>query len=438
MITKNRLVFLCLITSVMFLFPQLILRQPNLLDIAETWVFGRGDMHRIIQEFSDTERFRPLYLVTRFTLNALGNYHIQYYFIVFVILFSMTMYCIFLTQQNKRLSTSVVVMTTVLLCLSPVSIDTYWRLGTAENLYSLILVGGLYCLMRNKYRASVVVAYALMMAKETAIFYIPVFLFFLLYRRRFSEVCIILAGYIWYAVHLFGLTRLIQMNPVVYTAPYSLSSESVLDMFFYYMMSQIFYIAVFFISLLLFSLRIILRNASRRFSGWEYEVLFISVICMSLCSIVVFHNKYQPYYFFPSLVAIVLYFGWEMARASKIFFRVTLVYVGILFFLTRIPYQTWIRAEYWHNGYVGDGALVREIVEHSDTRIYEFDRFYRPEYGNVLEYLNRCHDTVTGGKCAKFQITKAEDGEIQDRQEVCGISGIGKHICTWAVGPELQ
>jgi hypothetical protein len=438
MITKYKVLIWCFIFSIIFLLPQLVQTQPNLLDIAETWSFGRFDNQKVIQEFSNPERFRPIYVITRMVLNTFANYHNQYYFLILSVFLSFTLYLVLFIQKDKKWFIPIIILTIVLFYISPVSIDTYWRLGTAENIFTLILCICVYGLIKKKYTVLTCAVLSLMMAKETAVFYIPVFIFFLLYKKRWIELSIISVGYIWYLNHLYSLIQIIRLIPKSYSSIYSISAQSMSDMFQHYMTTQIYYMSLFIMSIVLLCNRIIQKHKPMKFSEWENEICIILIILMGIFSLLIFPNKYQPYYFFPSMTMTLLYVGWEMSRVSHKIINIFLIYVGLLFVLSQNPNFAFVRAEYWHTRYVGDGVLVEEMMKNAHTRTYSFDRFYRPEYDNVLDYINECMKTSLIKSCNRFQISQIIEGEQNEGSiPLCGTSVIGKQICSWSIKQEI-
>lgn len=72
------LFFLSFVASFIFLLPQIVLKYPNLLVIAETWSFEKDIVGNTLREFTNSERFRPLYAFQR-TIQNVDHQKLSFY-----------------------------------------------------------------------------------------------------------------------------------------------------------------------------------------------------------------------------------------------------------------------------------------------------------------------------------------------------------------------
>jgi len=100
---KNLVFGLCLILSVLFVFPQMQFTQPNFLDVAETWSFGKKIFQNSISEFSNPDRFRPMYALERSVMNVLFSYNAPYYFLFQVFLLTITVYLAYMLLHRTSI-----------------------------------------------------------------------------------------------------------------------------------------------------------------------------------------------------------------------------------------------------------------------------------------------------------------------------------------------
>lgn len=427
---------LCILLSSIFLLPQILLREPNFLDVSETWAFGTSVIQAVRAEFVSLDRFRPLFVFERSTLNRVFLYYQPYYFAFFALLLSLTLFFVYIVSQKKVMSYWLYIISSIFLLVSPITIDTYWRLGVTENVFALVLLVCIFFLFRARYLFFTVFLFLFIGSKETALFYIPVFLVVLVLRRRFMEAVLASVVYILFAMRIYSLARYASVHPFVYTAIFSASLSSLVDMMQYYIQTYIFYGALVGISLCLFVYRI--RKHHRRFWYARYasEFIFISFIIIGFVALLFFPNRNQPYYMFPLMVTIMTYLTWELARTTFALRIFSVLYCMLIFFLAGIPAQTFSRMLYWHNDYVGDGVLVAEIRRTVNRHKYSFDQAYRPELTPALDILYDMYPSSSDHK-EQYIVYKYRHGVVMPwgGRLLCGKTFFNTSYCKWIVLP---
>jgi hypothetical protein len=409
--------------SFIYLLPQIVLRQPNLLDIIETWSFGTNVVGNCIVEFYNAERFRPMYTLSHTMLNALFHYRSYLYFIALSILLAVTLFLLIRIANPKRSQWYVLVLPFMYFFISPVTVDTYWRLGTAEYVFAIFLLASVYYVLNNKYTYAILSIVCLMLSKETAIFYIPVFLIFLIWKKRFIESVILSITTIWYCIKMYYLAHFAVTHLERYTSLFTLDIQSVWDMLIYYGTAYYFYIVLLIISISL--------SVRRRVKSTE--ILLISLCISGYISLLIFHNKNWPYYFFPTLVTIIVYFTRELVLAAKRIRSWVLFISLMMFVVTKIPVQFYVRALYWHNDYIGDSALIEKIQKDISVTKYSFVQpYWGGQYQNALDYMYGKNSNSEKYSKSQFVILNIEINNNL-ATKLCAKNILHQDICKWSI-----
>lgn len=431
MIKKLYLYFVCICSSLIVIWPQIMLHQPNFLDVAETWAFGKNISTNLLVDFSSVERFRPFYVFHHTLMNVLFDYQPSLYFIGFAVLLSITAYLVIYPFLNGRYWFGNSIFILVLLYISPVTIDTYWRLGTAENLFAFVLLMSVVLLRKRQYVWGSVFICMLMACKETAVVYVPIYILYLYYQHRLREALIV-SGI--YSVFVFKIIALVlhATSPLAgYTSLVSFSSYSVIDLLLYYLKSNIFPFQLFIVSV---GIYIISRTMKERitFMTEDGDHIFV-VLCIfaGWLSLLFFHNKNQPYYFFPTFVTVLYYFSSTVTMLSIRRKVIVYLYIGLAFFLLGVPWQALERAVFWQHEYVGDGKLIELITNSQNDSSYSFDYEYRPELKVALETLTDNNKQI---RKKLYRITATTHTSVNS-STLCGRLLGGSMYCKWTVFP---
>lgn len=405
--------------------------HPNFIDVAETWSNGTSIWHNTIAEFSNRTRFWPALKFERSVLNTVFVYRPPLYFLYFSFMLATTVYVILLIENIQKRNWIISLFSLVLLYVSPITVDTYWRLGAAETVFTLMLVLSIYAFMQKQYTKVIISLFILMATKESAVFYVPIYLLAFFIKKRKYELIVLVVGYVLF---LWKLYSLVNYAFIVsdYTSMMSKSVGDVVDMGIHSIESYGFYMIVLWSALILYLYRIFVHEY-KKLPKFEFGHYFLLLNLAGLCTLVSFHNKDQPYYAFPWVVTCILWVSWELMLTKAFTQRGTVIFLGILFFVMSIPYMTMLRMELWQNDYVGDNALITLVEETRQTNTYAFERSYRPEYIPALQFLSELRRWPANGLEHKTIILKSESHIYPDNTPICGQSFFGTSYCKWAV-----
>ena len=427
--------FICVFVSIIWLLPQIVLPHPSLLDVVETWSFRTNIVSNILGEFTNDSRFRPMYVFTHTVANVVFQYQSQWYFVGLAMVLAMTIYIFIKIIYPKWSQWIIVGIPLVYLFISPVTIDTYWRLGTAENFFALFLLLALFFLIRQRYTLALIFTLLLMVSKETSMFYIPAMLLYFIWKKRTIESLVLGVFYAWYCVKVYSLARYAHVHLEAYTSLFSIDPTSVWDMFTYYISTQFFYIELFFISVLLSIVRMIKSEKYRVFADWPVDILIFLTFCSGICSILFFHNKNWPYYFFPALVSGMLLFSRELIRASKSTQMLVITVSLLLFIFTDVPTLAYNRAIYWNDMYVNDGILISKIENSIDTTKYEFaHNYWGGQYQLAIDQLYTMKSSANTYKQTYGIVDSTMYSKPREAELLCAPSFFhNSPLCKWAV-----
>lgn len=430
------IIFLCIGVSIIYVLPQMRFEQPNFIDIAETWSVGTAIWNNSINEFFNQQRFWPTLIFERSLMNTIFAFHPPFYFLAFSVVLASILSMVLFISNKFHIHWIVTIFAWVLLLVSPVTIDTFWRLGAAETLFTVLLVLSIYALIWKQYGWTVVLLYLFMGSKETAIFYIPIFLAALYILKKYKEMTLLGVGYILYVIKIYSLAEY-AITHDAYTSMISRSIGDVVDMMGYTMTVHAFYALVFWTTLILFLYRIWKQSSINKVAHMEWGYIFLALGVSGLCPLIFFQNKFQSYYAFPWVVTIILWFVWEVTSTSKIIKVLIPLYVGVLFLGFEMPQQAMQRALFWHNDYSGDGALIQRVIKDKDSRLYSFVHAYRPELKPALDILYE-HVAHIREDVDRYSIISTEEARLTINKEVlCGQTVFKTSVCKWAIVPEL-
>lgn len=422
---------LCLLLSLIFLFPQMRFIHPNFIDVVETWSNGTSIWLNTIAEFSNPARFWPALKFERSMLNAVFAYTPPFYFLYFSFMLATTMYVMLLIENIQKRHMLISLFSLVLLYVSPITVDTYWRLGAAETVFTLMLVLSIYAFMQKQYMKAIIFLFILMATKESAVFYVPIYLLVLFIKKRKYECAFLGMGYVLFLWKLYSLVKYAFIVSD-YTSMISKSVRDVVDMGIHSIESYGFYMIVLWSAFILYLYRIFVHEY-KKLPSYEWGHYFLLLNLAGLCTLVSFHNKYQPYYAFPWIVTSVMWMSWELMITNVFIQRSTLVLLGVLFLAMSIPSATLARMELWQNDYVGDNALITLIEETKQTSTYAFARSYRPEYTPALQLLSELRKWPSKELQHKTIILMTESILYSDSTPICGQTFLKASYCKWAV-----
>lgn len=360
--------------GLIFILPQLQFKYPNLLDISETVSNkSNGFINTLSYSFHSQARFRPIYDLSRYVYSTLFGLNARLYFITFGLILGLTLFVDWLVTDPKK-ENPWLILILVLLLISPITIDTYWRLGVAENLFTLFLLSSVYFALKNKGFALIASLIFTMASKETAIFFIPCFILFLFWKKEYLWTTV-LAGFL--AIYLpFLVPRLINTSSDSYTQLFKIDlARNALTMSTYFHSFP-----AFFLLLLAATLGYTYTKVKKT---CQPEDTFLFLLSWTSLLPVAFFNNVQAYYLFPSLNLIVLFclrLTGKRAKPRLLFF--------ISFLVIFISLPSVIKmAKYWASGYAGDAALISFLRNYHPSNDFRYFAEGRMEYVNSIHLL---------------------------------------------------
>lgn len=422
---------LCVLLSILYVFPQMRLVDPNFIDIAETWSNGTSVWSNTIGEFSNKTRFWPVLKFERSILNAVFMYRAPLYFMYFSMMLATTVFVLILIVTHRKKIIWIILLLCILMYVSPITIDTYWRLGAAETMFALLLVLSIFACMQKKYTYAIVFLFMLMATKESAIFYIPMYMLVFFMQKRGYESVVLGMGYIVFLLKMYVLV-LHALNEPGYTSMMSKSIGDIAKMGMHTIESYGFYILILWCSIILYVYRIRIFTKGKVFT-FEWGHFFLLLNIAGICTLLSFRNMYQPYYAFPLLVTSVMWIVWELMQTRTLIQYGMATFLGIVFFVMQIPFMTMMRMEYWQNDYVGDNALIRVLEETKGSHTYTFERSYRPEYTPAMQLLSEVRKWPSYGMEHMFITLMNDRVQSSEVTPLCGKTFFGTASCKWAI-----
>ncbi len=424
----KRLYFLCLLISGVFLLPQMRFPYPNFIDVVETLFIGTAVFQNTLGEFSNQMRFWPALKFERSILNAVFAGHPQLYFFYFSVLLATTVYMMFRIVHGKNRNLITTVFIFILLYISPVTVDTYWRLGAAETLFTLFLVSSIYTLTTKRYGWTIVFLAGLMATKESAIFYIPIYLGIFLLQKRYVATLILGILYGGFLVKMYELI-VYAVTHQHYTSMLTTTAQGIGEMALHIIQFYPFYITIVWITLILFLYRRLWGQGKIQSKAWDMGYVFLALCLAGIVTLVSFQNTYQAYYAFPFVVTAIVWMMYELAYTEKkIVYGIMVLSMGF-FFLFRIPEQALWKMEYWQNDYAGDNALIDVMLKNRSVR-YQFIQEYRPEYTMGLTYMLGTRENAT--HVGTIFLAAKEKG-YANANLLCSSTLFQRRYCKWGV-----
>lgn len=245
--------------------------------------------------------------------------------------------------------------------------------------------------------------------------------------KKYWQTVAVAIGCIGYGVRMYMLISYARTTPGSYTALYSGEISSLIDMLAYYLATYVFYFVMLGMGMVLSVIRI--AQSKKRPDDWTNEFFLAALTIAGLAGLMFFRNKGQPYYFFPVMVMIVLYFFRELNLTKMRLGLLAIVYLCGLALVGRVPQKALARAEFWQRDYVGDGELVKEMLGNLNLRRYSFSGYQRGEYPLALSFIYRNTKDTT---VEKYEIEDAGNtAETNGKGVLCGRTFWNEKYCRW-------
>jgi len=419
-VLKNRGLIICLACGLIYIIPQYVFRYPSLIDVAETFSLpGRHSNLGIVIDsiFSDTLRFRPAYTLQRIVLNTLFNYHLRCYFIFNGILLGLILYVMVMIIKPKN--TLYFVSLLLLMLISPITVDNFWRLGTAEGLFTLLLLIAIYSIIRNRSTWLLITIGLFILTKETSVFFLPVFIY-ISYRGQKFQI-MIFQMILLEVLILLLLPKISHINRISYTSLFKvdLTSNSLLFLDYIKTYPVVFLYPFFGVILMVInnSFRKLKIHTNKPDVNTNYLILFLIA---SLFAPLIFINI-QAYYLFPSLALSIIILVHALQQQNTFFNNIILIITLVLILSESNIHSLKERASYWHLDYSDDQPLVtfllsnkfRFYIDRDSNRIDHVDALERILRHNIVllpskaDYIiTRNNETLSNSKTQKILYNK--------------------------------
>jgi len=378
---------LIFILNFFFILPQYF-HYSSLLDVLETFFLSYKPINFFLESlFNEPGRLRPTYYLYRFFLHFFFGEKIILYFLFNTLILSLIQFIIIKLLKLRNFCYKIFLF--FFISLNPITVDNFWRLGTAEPLFTLLLLVLIYITFtvnKNAFLPSIFLFF-FGFSKETSIFFILYFSFYFFNKNlKISFFSFILFFFI-----LTNLLNKIVFDRFRYAYVYSLEhlSFNISNIENYFLNHPIIF-GFFLYNLLTMTLRLIKDDKiifnllkDKSFNLEKIKIFFI----LSLFP-VFFFNNYQDYYLFPGLIflfiLLVRYFD-SLKRKSNTKFYLFLSSF-LIFFGLYLP-GALIKMDYWNLNYRLDSSLIKYIDKSICNYIFIIDKNIRMDEQEALHLL---------------------------------------------------
>ena len=367
--------------ALLFLFPQLSLKYPSLIDDGYDLLVAQNSsfLGILYNELFINFRTWPVKLLYRKILYSLFGFNVAYHFFVYSFLLACICFFVFIILKQLNIRQIISWLAGLSIFLLPAVAASYYRLGTSEPLQILILLLGIIALIRDWQFTAIILFAINLFVKETSVFYmiIPLAYYVRLHKKREAILC---------GVLLCMFSSMLIWKQATMHADYLTKAYFSLDhMVTAFSVSKI--TALCFITLPIWVyLWKVHKNISTRhmmiliaFIGsvmsvsiWDANLLYYHLVSQVLCVVYIF-------------ITLTVVFNIEQRNAGVV--TKTILYIFVIIFPLSIRHTiSIIKIE--HRRYVTQGALVKYILEHNwnNYSIYSSESEYEPNE-NIYNYF---------------------------------------------------
>ncbi len=398
---ENLLVIvLSIVFGIAFISPQLTHTYPSLLDIAETVNYKSNSLANISSYIVEPNRFWPLHYLVRIPLSRACGYIGRCYFEVYGVMVGFTILTTLTLSKRKLLVFPIVAC----YFISPITVDSFWRLGVSETILGICLVLSLVLYIRRYYFFLFVTLLLGCLTKETFIYYLPVFIYALWVDHKRGYLLAVSVLFITYACMLFPRLFLALSTHGSYPSSLVVSPAHgfVIGKIFWQYVSQ-------FVPFMLSMIVLVVYVVRNKLANHREFLVPTLLLLFGLIPIFTIQNI-QAYYLLPtflvSMCLLIVSFN-DVAESNKL---TSMIFFAILVCCTT-PFSfgaTLGRMQYWKADYVGDDALISWLQSHAQSYVgYYLDG--RSEYQEALVYLLN-DNQFTGNTSLQFSCSSTLDG----------------------------
>jgi hypothetical protein len=366
---RYRYLILFIAISILLMTPQLFVSHPNLIDDGVDFyaIRARGAL-AIYDDFVGVRTY-PLRIAWRFIFYKLFGLNIPFHFLGSAVLLGITCWLFYLLLRRLGIKEKMSVLTTFLIFILPSTWANYFRLGTAERLQAVFLLGMVILLLAKRFNKAFLIYLLAILTKETSIFYgiVPLFIFYK--KEKFSLFYLTLGGTLTLTSYIFSkVHQLSQLTAARF------GWQDMISHFKMNITSQPFYYIVLFLS---FAFLFYLVR-SKGFGKLNFGYLVLALLNLASLPCYFIWPSSQWHYFFPSHLWLLMLSVYtlgvitsKLGQKRKIGFWGLLIVAAAPLFCYSVA-KSLKMGEYWHRDYILNGALVGYLLNHdlSEEKIY--------------------------------------------------------------------
>lgn len=367
--------------SLVLISPQLLVKYPGLIDDGSDLLYVRdiGWWKIITDQLSNGQRLWFLRLIYRKILYEMFGLNMQGHFVVGGILLGTICFLLYLIVKRASKNKSIAMLLVTFFLMSPPSVANFYRLGTGEPLQLLLLLLALLASMDKKHGQSLCLLILCLFTKETAVFFLVVFLFYLLLKR--SRLLIV--GLLILAIYITLIIRIYSMPGAVYIRQ-SFLSFGLLERNFNLTKLYIGVELLTFFVLIVSSLRHSRRSVNRL---WWLLGLMISSNVFLIFWPMPNDFRYSSYYFLLMAGLNVISLGAIIGNLPG-YWRKIWCWVIVISILP-VLFDSFLTARFWHERSIADGAMAGYLMNNNLSKTDVFSAINGLERNNkVYLYAN--------------------------------------------------
>lgn len=371
--------FLSIFFGIVFVVPQLHVNELTPLDYEESLMYGQVESvtSALVISFNESSRFRPLYNLKRYFMYTFFGTNSRWYYLINGFVLGLTIFLSWSLVERYRYKDLFFLI--AIIFLLPSSVDNFFRLGTAEPLYSFLLILSLFLLVKDKIFLFGLSFFLLLLSKENSFLIGPIMLGFLYVKyakKRYLSLLVI------YLFLLFALImRYLNLGKERYASEFAINlSKNIANIWKYILSDWPTFVVLSIITILY----LFLRKHRKKIQQKVFLLLLIS-----WASIPPLALNWEHYYVFPTmlLVFILLLRTVNSFKIKSSQEKYIYLFLPIIFAFGQFN-QTLKLARQWHAKQIGDSALTRFLVSNKSdvdkSPIYFFNHGMQNNEGSWM------------------------------------------------------
>lgn len=367
--------------GILFVSPQLHFTHVSLTDIDETvQEKERGGIYQTLtNSFAEPYRFRPMFFIERFLLSSLFEYDAKKHLLMKGFQLGLIFYLLLRLIDDKR--PSIAISMFFLLFSSATVIDNFWRIGSAEPLYVLLLLSLLICIKNKMWIISPFFWCLFLLSKETAIFTSIIILPWVFTQNRVTATRMTILTII---VTILLVPRLILIKQDPYMSQWNFNGLISINLFLEYCKENILTIVLFIGATLLALSKFRLRPLYF-LKHHSYMLTLFGLVLVHIYPLLMFNNFHQ-YYALPFIICIYLFFNFVVIACRV---NTNLIIIATLIVAaTQLPISKKV-GDTWNLWYAKDVAMVSYLLNNDISKQFQIIYIDEPRIQHIsaINYL---------------------------------------------------